>query len=77
MPNKAIYNALNCRRLLNMYQMINDFGCMVQYHVVDMFVRFKDKMHYRKVSMVWYIGKYLIRPFVTHFMECRFSNDRL
>ena len=39
MPNKAIYNALNghTHRLLTMYQLINDFGCMVQYHVVDMF----------------------------------------
>ena len=43
MPNKAIYNVLNRHRLLNMHQMINDFGCMVQYHVVDLFLRFKDK----------------------------------
>ena len=40
MPNKAIYNTSNHQRLLNMDQMVNNFGCMVEYHVVDMFLRF-------------------------------------
>ena len=40
---KVIYNALNCHRLLNMHQMIIDFGFMVKYYAVDMFLRYKDK----------------------------------
>ena len=30
-------------------------------------------MHYRKVTMVYYDGNFLIRPLVTHFIECHFS----
>ena len=30
-------------------------------------------MHYRKVTMVYYDGNFLILPLVTHFIECHFS----
>ena len=41
--NKVIYDTLNGHRLFDMYQMIIDFGCMVLYYVIDMFLKFKDK----------------------------------
>ena len=41
--NKGIYDILNGHRLVNMYQMINDFGCMLEYEVLNMFFRFKEK----------------------------------
>ena len=41
--NIRIYDAMNGHRLFDMYQMINDFGCMLEYDVLNMFLRFKEK----------------------------------
>ena len=40
---KGIYDTLNGHRLFNMCQMINNFVCMLEYDVLNMFLRFKDK----------------------------------
>ena len=40
---KGIYDTLNGHRLFNMCQKINDFGCMLELDVLDMFLRFKEK----------------------------------
>ena len=42
-PNKVIYDTLNGHRPFNMYKMVIDFGYMVKYHVLDMFLIFRDK----------------------------------
>ena len=41
--NKVIYDSLNARRPFHIHQMIIDFGYMVTYHVVNIFLRFKDE----------------------------------
>ena len=41
--NKVIYDMLNGHRQFNMYKMITDFGHMLEYDVLDMFLRYKDK----------------------------------
>ena len=64
---------LSRHRQLNVYKMTTDFGHIPKYDVLDMFLRYKDKMHHKKVTMVYYNGHFLIRPLVTHFMECNFS----
>ena len=51
--NKVIYSALNGHRLINMYQIKIDFGCMVKYYAVDMFLRFKDKHALRIDTSGW------------------------
>ena len=43
MVNKVICELLNVHRLLNVYQMIIDFGCKVKYDVLSMCLRLKDK----------------------------------
>ena len=40
---KGIYDSLNVHRLFNMCQRINDFGCMLELDVLNMFLRFKEK----------------------------------
>ena len=41
--NIGIYDAINDHRLFDMYQMISDFGCMLNHDVSNMFLRFKEK----------------------------------
>ena len=41
--NKAICTTLNGHRQFNMYNMITDFGHMLEYDVINMFLRYKDK----------------------------------
>ena len=43
MVNKVIYNALNGHRMLNMYQMIINFGCMMKYYDADRFFAIQRK----------------------------------
>ena len=41
--NIGIYDTMNSHRLFDMYQIINDFGCMLEYDVLNKFLRFKEK----------------------------------
>ena len=41
--NKVIYIMLNGHRQFNMYKMITDFGYLLEYDVLDMFLKYKDK----------------------------------
>ena len=41
--NKSICNMLNGHRQFNMYNMITDFGHMLEYDVINIFLRYKDK----------------------------------
>ena len=41
--NIRIYDAMNGHRLFDMYRMINDFGCTLEYDVLNLFLRFKEK----------------------------------
>ena len=43
-PNKVIYDTLNSHRPFNMYKMVINCGYMVGYHVLDMFLIFRDKI---------------------------------
>ena len=40
--NKVIYNILNGHRHFNMDRIITNFGDMLEYDVLDMFLRYKD-----------------------------------
>ena len=62
--NVGIYDNVNGHRSFDMYQMINDFGSMLEYDVLNMFWGF-----FWGVTMVLYIGNFLIRPLVTHFLS--------
>ena len=41
-PNKVIYNTLNGHRPFDMYKMVINFGYMVLYRVLHMFLIFRD-----------------------------------
>ena len=41
--NIGIYDNMNGHRSFDMDQMINDFGSMVEYDVLNMFFRFEEK----------------------------------
>ena len=41
--NVGIYNNINGHRSFDMYQMINDFGSMLEYDVLNMVLGFKEK----------------------------------
>ena len=41
--NILIYATMNGHRLFDMYQIINDFCYMLEYDVLNMFLRFQDK----------------------------------
>ena len=43
MLNIVIHNMLNVNRLFNMYKNIINFGYNVDYYVIHMFLRFRDK----------------------------------
>ena len=40
--NILIYDTMNGHRLFDMYQIINDFCCMLEYDVLNMFLRFQE-----------------------------------
>ena len=42
-PNKVIYDMLNGHTQFNMYKMITDFGHILEYDVLDLFLRYKEK----------------------------------
>ena len=42
--NKVIYNILNGHGQFNLYKMITDFGHVLEYDFLDMFLRYKDKI---------------------------------
>ena len=44
----VIYDNINDNRLLNIYQMKIDFGCVVKYNTVDMFWGFMGKICIRE-----------------------------
>ena len=50
--NKVIYDMLNDHRQFNMYKMITDFGHMLDYDALDMFLDIKNNLLYRKVTMM-------------------------
>ena len=70
MPNIVISNILNGHRHLNMYRIIVNFYCKVEYLILGMFLILTKKKHYRKVIMGLYNQDFHIRPLVTHFLEC-------
>ena len=39
--NKVIYGMLNSHRQFDMYEMITDFGHMLEYDLLDMILRYK------------------------------------
>ena len=41
--NIGIYDNMNGHRSFDIYHMINDFGSMLEYDVLNMFLRFKEK----------------------------------
>ena len=41
--SKVIYNTLNGQRHFNMDIIITNFGHMLEYDLLDMFLRYKDK----------------------------------
>ena len=41
--NKVIFDTLNGHRHFIMDKIITNFGHMLEYHVLDMFLRYKDK----------------------------------
>ena len=41
--NVGIYDNINVHRSFDMYQMINDFGSMLETDVLNMFLGFKEK----------------------------------
>ena len=63
---------LNGHRELNMYKMTTDVGHMLEYD--GMFLRYNDK-YALKEGYHYYNGNFLIRPLVTHFIECHLSTS--
>ena len=57
--NKAVCNMLNGHRQFNMYNMITDFGHMLEYDVINIFFRFYPRRRRRRgrapiaVAQVW------------------------
>ena len=41
--NKVMCNMLKGHRQFNMYEIVTDFGHMLKYDVINMFMRYKDK----------------------------------
>ena len=41
--NKVIYDTLNGHKQFDIYKMITDFGHMLEYYLLDMILRYKDK----------------------------------